>query len=187
MDIGYFKRFRMEIHLAGRDLRPAAPSNSYRFTAWGPPLLDAFARAKFLGFRNEIDTRVFPCLADFRGCRRLMEEIVGKPGFLPEATWLVVHCPDERAHPRYCGTVQGVRDRYGRGMIQNLCVTGPYRRRGLGIGLLLRSLEGFRRAGVRRVFLEVTAANQDAIRLYRRVGFSAVRTVYKAVEASYSN
>jgi len=187
MDIAYFKRFRMEIHLGGRDLTPAPVSDRYRFLPWEATLLDAFARAKYLGFRNEIDTNVFSCLADFAGCRRLMEEIVGKPGFLPEATWLVVHCPGGKAHTQYCGAVQGVRDRHGRGAIQNLSVAGPYRRRGLGAGLLLRSLEGFRRAGVQRVFLEVTAQNQDAIRLYRRAGFSTIRTVYKAVETTHSS
>jgi ribosomal protein S18 acetylase RimI-like enzyme len=182
MNIVYFKRFRMEIHLAGRDLTPAPALDRYRFLPWETSLLDAFARAKYLGFRNEIDANVFPCLADFAGCRRLMQEIVSKPGFLPEATWLVVHCPDDKAAPQCCGTVQGVRDLHGRGAVQNLCVAGPYRRRGLGAGLLLRSLEGFRRAGVARVFLEATAKNQDAIRFYRRIGFSTVRTVYKTVE-----
>jgi ribosomal protein S18 acetylase RimI-like enzyme len=36
------------------------------------------------------------------------------------------------------------------------------------------------------VYLEVTAQNQGAIRLYRRVGFAVIRTVYKAVEVEYS-
>jgi len=47
---------------------------------------------------------------------------------------------------------------------------------------LLRSLVGFRQAGVRRVYLEVTAKNRGAIRLYQRAGFVALRTVYKTIE-----
>jgi hypothetical protein len=43
-------------------------------------------------------------------------------------------------------------------------------------------LRGFRQAGLRRAYLEVTAQNEGAIRLYRRLGFVKVRTVYKAVE-----
>ncbi len=89
MELAYFKRFRMEIELTGRDLTPP-PAGALRFLPWEDSLLDAFARAKFLSFRDEFDTNVFPCLAEFEGCRRLMAEIVGKPGFLPEATWLVV-------------------------------------------------------------------------------------------------
>ena len=67
----------------------------YYFLPWEESLLDAFARAKFLSFRGEIDTNVFPCLAEFDGCRRLMQEIVRKPGFLPESTWLVAHFPGD--------------------------------------------------------------------------------------------
>jgi ribosomal protein S18 acetylase RimI-like enzyme len=46
----------------------------------------------------------------------------------------------------------------------------------------LKSLAGFQEAGLRRAFLEVTAQNEGAIRLYRRLGFFKARTVYKAVE-----
>jgi hypothetical protein len=51
---------------------------------------------------------------------------------------------------------------------------------------MLQSLHGFQSAGLRRVFLEVTAQNDGAIRLYQRLGFSKARTVYKAVEVAYS-
>jgi len=37
-----------------------------------------------------------------------------------------------------------------------------------------------------RAFLEVTAENVGAIRLYQRLGFRNVRTVYKAVEVAYT-
>ena len=47
-------------------------------------------------------------------------------------------------------------------------------------------LAGFRESGVRRVHLEVTAQNNSAIRLYRRVGFTPVKVVFKAVEPEYS-
>jgi ribosomal protein S18 acetylase RimI-like enzyme len=184
MDIAYFKRFRMEIKLSGRVLDPTPAPRRYCFLPWDGALLDAFARAKYLGFRDEIDTRVFPCLADFAGCRRLMAEIAGSPGFLPAATWLVVWLPEGDARPQYCGTVQGVRDRYGIGAIQNLAVAREHRRRGLGESLVLRALGGFRRSGVGRVTLEVTADNHAAIRLYRRMGFSAFKTVYKAIETA---
>ena len=54
------------------------------------------------------------------------------------------------------------------------------------ITLLLKSLQGFQAAGLRRTFLEVTAQNDGAIRLYQRLGFAKARTVYKAVEVAYS-
>ncbi len=186
MELVHYKRFRMTIDLAGRDLTAFPLPESYFFLPWEESLLDAFARAKYLSFRGELDACVFPCLADFEGCRRLMSEIVEKPGFLPEATWLLVHRRGGRGRPEYCGTVQGIRDRHGFGAIQNLGVADEHRGRGLGTALLLRSLAGFRRRGIRRVFLEVTAENEEAVRLYRRVGFRTIRSLYKAVEAACS-
>jgi GNAT superfamily N-acetyltransferase len=186
MDLTYFKRFRMEINLAGRDLTPRPVPSNYCFLAWEESLLDAFSQAKYRSFRNELDANVFPCLSEFDGCRKLMAEIVRKPGFLPEATWLVVCSGNGRSRPDYCGTVQGIRDRQGLGAIQNLGITPEHRNTGLGTSLLWHALLGFHQSGVRRVYLEVTAQNDGAIRLYRRAGFVAIRTVYKAVEAEYS-
>jgi ribosomal protein S18 acetylase RimI-like enzyme len=186
MELAYFKRFRMEIRLAGRDLAPTPVPPLYTLLPWTASLLDAFAQAKYLSFRNELDANVFPCLGEFEGCRRLMTEITRKPGFLPDATWLVAFAPLEGGRTEYCGTVQGIRDVHGLGAIQNVGIVPEHRRAGLGTSLILHALDGFRRAGCRRAYLEVTAENQGAIRLYRRLGFVTIRTVYKAVEAEYT-
>jgi ribosomal protein S18 acetylase RimI-like enzyme len=186
MDINYYKRYRMEIDLIGRDLNPRAVPTGYTIVPWNNLLLEAFAQAKFNSFRNEIDSNVFPCLGDLNGCRRLMGDIVNKSGFVPNATWLAVFTPDEHLSPEYCGTIQGLCDKTGMGAIQNLGVTPEHRTQGLGTALMYRCLDGFRRSGVRRVFLEVTAQNTNAVRLYRQLGFVTVKTVYKAVEPVYS-
>jgi len=184
MQLTYFKRYRMEIDLAGQDLsRPPPPG--YRLIGWDHSLLEAFALAKFLSFRTEIDANVFPCLGELDGCRRLMKEIVAKPGFLSDATWLAVRDQSGRKRPEYCGTIQGIRDNQGFGAIQNLGVVPEHRDCGLGTVLLLQALAGFRSAGLNRVYLEVTSQNEGAIRLYRRLGFTPVKTVFKAVEPAY--
>ena len=152
---------------------------------WHDGVLESHAEAKYHSFRGEIDSNVFPCLGDWLGCHRLMQEIRGKPGFLPGATWLVAHqLPD--GDEEYCGTIQGIRDYSGMGAIQNLGVTPEHRDRGLGTCLLLLALDGYQKAGLSRAFLEVTAQNGGAIRLYQREGFVKARTVYKAVEVAYS-
>ncbi len=185
MDLIYFKRYRMQIDLVGRDLSRAVP-NGYRFLPWNPSLLEEFAEAKYLSFHDEIDANVFPCLGELVGCRRLMGEISRKPGFLPEATWLAVHTDPDTQQQEHCGTVQGIRDRGGMGAIQNLGITPSHRDDGLGTCLLFQALRGFRQVGLRRVYLEVTAQNEGAIRLYHRLGFTTVKTVFKTVEAAYS-
>lgn len=181
----YFKRYRMEITLAGRDLAPRRAPDGYRFEAWNPALLDAFAEAKYASFHSEIDANVFPCLGELDGCRRLMREIVRKPGFLPQTTWLLTYGPRGKL-PEFCGTVQGIRDASGLGAIQNLGIAPEHRNGGLGTILLFHALQGFRQSGIGRVYLEVTAHNDGAMRLYRRLGFVTVKTVYKAVEHVYS-
>jgi ribosomal protein S18 acetylase RimI-like enzyme len=75
-----------------------------------------------------------------------------------------------------------VRERTGMGAIQNLGVMTAHRGRGLGKALLVAALHGFRRCGLGRGILEVTAQNESAVRLYRSLGFRCRKTVYKAVE-----
>ncbi|HTQ39127.1 MAG TPA: GNAT family N-acetyltransferase [Pirellulales bacterium] len=237
MGLTYFKRFRMEIDLRGRDFSAPPLPVGYHFVPWASSRLEAHAEAKYHSFRDEIDSNVFPCLGDFAGCLRLMEEIAAKPGFLPEATWLVAHTDDDvrfdgqidfsrmnhvsvagicetdtndgygassrnvvpirrdnlrllngnsNTAMHYCGTVQGVFDRSGMGAIQNLGVVPEYRGLGLGTALMQQALAGFQKAGIKRAFLEVTAQNSGAVRLYKQLGFARSRTVYKVSEVAYA-
>jgi ribosomal protein S18 acetylase RimI-like enzyme len=212
MALTYFKRYRMEFDLARLDARRDRLPEGYRFVPWHVGLLEAHAVTKYESFRHEIDANVFSCLGEYDGCYRLMTEISRKEGFLPQATWLLAYTePAETAvdadrvamersdfqrtgardpwgtetptaGTTFCGTVQGIEDRFGYGAIQNLGIVPEHRGRGLGSVLLMKALEGFRRAGLKRAYLEVTAQNEGAVRLYRRLGFVKARTVYKAVE-----
>lgn len=186
MGLTYFKRFRMEIDLTAAKVVVPAPPPGYMLLPWDDSLLESHAEAKYHSFRGEIDANVFPCLGDWAGCHRLMHEICSKQGFMPAATWLIASHAGRDGSTEYCGTIQGIRDYAGLGAIQNLGVTPEHRSRQLGSCLLLRALEGFQKAGIRRAFLEVTAQNEGAIRLYQRMGFNKARTVYKAVEVAYS-
>lgn len=174
MAITYYKRFRMEVDL---DLlgRPSALPRPFRWVPWDEHLLTAHADVKFDCFRDELDAHVFPCLGERQGCLRLMREIRRKPGFLPQATWLI-DGPDG-----YCATIQGVADRSLFGAIQNVGVVPEYRNMGLGRALVRKALDGFAAAGLRKAYLEVTAENDGAVRLYRTIGFRKAKTLYKAV------
>jgi hypothetical protein len=184
MAITYFKRYRMEVDLVGRQIPSPTLQTGYELRAWAPSLLEAHAVAKYRSFRDEIDANVFPCLGDLAGCRRLMAEISSKEGFLPGATWLAVFRDRQNQHEEYCGTIQGLWDSHGVGAVQNIGVTPSHRNRALGSALICRALEGFYRAGLNRVHLEVTADNEGAIRLYRRLGFVTVKTVFKSMDVA---
>jgi hypothetical protein len=189
----YFKRYRMELDLrrppsgvaddAGRLLPPLLPPGCH-WLPWHDAHLPTHAEVKALSFLDELDTAVFPCLASLAGCLDLMTAIRNRPGFCPQATWLVGTDADHTVLARGCvATIQGLVDDTGLGAIQNVGVIPEYRGRGIGRALLLKALAGFAAAGVRRVFLEVTARNEPAVRMYRRLGFRCTRTTYRAVRA----
>ncbi len=171
--VSYFKRYKMEMDLHGLP-SPQLPEE-FHFLGWGADQLDVHAELLFDCFHQEIDARVFASLGDRQGSLCLMIEMSRKRGFLPEATWLLMGPFGP------CGTVQGMRERSGLGSIQNIGIVPAYRGRGLGEALLLQALHGFRGLGLGRAQLEVTAQNDTAIRLYRRLGFRRSKTLYKAV------
>ena len=186
MGLIYFKRYRMEIDLAGPLFDPPELPPGYRLLPWDESLLEAHAEAKYLCFQMELDANVFPCLADHSGCLRLMGEIASRDGFLGRATWLAQYRESDSAPPENCGTIQGVDQKDGAGAVQNLGITPGHRDVGVGSALMLKALEGFREAGLRRGRLEVTAKNTRAIQLYERMGFRRVKTAYKAANVEYA-
>ena len=176
----FFRRYRMEIRCAEVALPSPELPPGYRFVKWHSELVDRHAAIKYESFRGELDSGVFPCLGDFSGCRRLMADIAGQPGFVPQATWLVTRrsLPDDPYAD--CGTIQGLAASPAVGAIQNVGIAPDARGLGLGRALVLKALYGFRAAGMRRVYLEVTVGNEPAMELYRSLGFRVVRTMYKA-------
>lgn len=186
MGVTYFKRYRMEIDLRRRRLDPVIVPNGYRLVAWTRDLVADHAEAKYFSFVDAIDAEVFTCLGDLEGCRRLMDEISRKDGFLPEATWLAEHVGAGPHRIEPCGTIQGIRANRRYGGIQNVGITPPHRGRGIGTCLVLAALAGFQQVGLERAYLEVTAQNERAVQLYRRMGFRRSKTLYKAVELAYS-
>jgi ribosomal protein S18 acetylase RimI-like enzyme len=213
MGLTYFKRYRMELDLRGRDFsQPQLPAGYY-FVPWQQTTTEEHAQVKHLCFHQEIDSQVFPCLSDYAGCLRLMNEIARKPGFLPKATWLL--CTDvavgksrfdtanlnesvgygntivysgtmkvQEKVRKVCGTIQGIIDNQGFGAIQNLGIVPELRGQGLGTCLLFKALQGFSDHGVNRAMLEVTSQNDQAVKLYKRIGFMKIRTVYKVIEGA---
>ncbi|MCH7988997.1 MAG: GNAT family N-acetyltransferase, partial [Planctomycetes bacterium] len=115
-------------------------------------------------------------------------EIAMHESFLPEATWMIGHRPeadhrliDDDFRDIDCATIQGIAASKTTGSIQNVGVLADHRGLGLGRSLVLKSLHGFRSRSLKRVFLEVTAENRTAVDLYKSIGFSVVRTMYKSV------
>jgi hypothetical protein len=170
----YYKRHRMERPL-DRPLPPARLPDGLYWQPWRDDLLDLFAAVKHAAFAGELDADVFPNFASPAGCRHLVAAIRERPGFCRAATWLAV------GPAGAVGTVQGVCQPGRWGAVQNVGVVPHYRGLGIGRALVLKALHGFRSAGMRSAYLEVTALNAPAVRLYRALGFRCSRTHYKLV------
>lgn len=168
-----FERYRMEADLA--TIPSPVLQEGFLWVPWHPDLIQTHAEVLYACFCQEIDAALFANLRDQEGCFRLMRQTVYRPNFLPRATWLLAN--KERG---VYGAVQGVRERTGIGAVQNLGILPAYRGRGLGTQLLLQALQGMRQAGLRRASLDVTAMNESAVRLYRRLGFQQVKVFHKA-------
>lgn len=177
-DTQYFKRYRMEIQLDEGPLPTAVLPGGYVWREWDDADVERHAMTKFRSFRDELDAEVFSCLGDYYGCLRLMNEIARQETFLGPATWLI--CQNSADHPpEDCGTIQGMAISEQLGSIQNIGVVPEHRGLGLGRALVLKSLEGFQMARIKRVVLEVTANNVAAVQLYRNLGFRIMRTMYR--------
>lgn len=176
----------MEVDLTHRELpEPQLPSG-YQWQAWSPEILERHAVVKFQSFHDEQDGRVFRSLREQDGCRSLMEYISGHEQFIPEVTWLLVYSdsgnPVNNGNTVDCGTVQGIAPAPQFGAIQNVGILPAHRRQGLGHALMLKALRGFQQLGIVRVSLEVTSANQAAIRLYESLGFRLLKTLFRQVD-----
>ena len=197
MSVTFFKRYRMLYELAkSRDYcglpMTDATAGAVVPDEWQIPGFEALpwdetdrdrlirwhGKAKYLSFREEMDSLVFACLGDQNGCLRLMREIVSRNNFIDKSTWLIRH----QESGEFCGTIQALMDGRNHGSIQNVGVTPQFRGRGLGRMLLALALRGMKASGMRTASLEVTAQNHSAIRLYARCGFVTQRVVYKPVE-----
>lgn len=181
-----FTRYRMQIDLRRRRLPTTGLPTGYRWIPWRALLLERHAQVKWQCFRNELDGRIFPCLSQIEGCRRLMHEISTQPDFCADATWLVVHQPDLRWPAVDCAVIQGIARSGGIGAVQNVGVLPEYRGQGLGRAIVLQSLRGFQYHGMATSSLEVTAVNEHAVRLYHSVGFEVTDVLYRDVEADSS-
>ncbi len=178
----FCRRLRLEIDLSrcgiGEPILPAG----YRWLEWSPELLERHAAVKFRCFETEQDGQVFPSLRTADGCRRLMEYIAGHTQFVPTATWLLVREDVAQVGVVDCGTIQGLAPIPDSGAIQNVGIVPEHRGLGLGRSLVQAALHGFRASGLIHISLEVTAANEPAVRLYQSLGFRVTKTLYRSVD-----
>ncbi len=64
-----------------------------------------------------------------------------------------------------------------KGHMISLAILEMHRRRGLGVALVRRAVEGLKLKGISEVYLEVRVTNTDAVKLYKRLAFDILSTM----------
>lgn len=70
----------------------------------------------------------------------------------------------------------GYRNFLGEAEITNFCTSRDYKRQGIATDLLTACLAYLKEEGMQQLFLEVRASNQEARRLYQKIGLGEVDT-----------
>lgn len=65
-----------------------------------------------------------------------------------------------------------------KGHVVSVAVMPEDRRRGIGEALVTGAMNGMRGYGARQCYLEVRITNQEAISLYKKLGFEVARTIH---------
>ena len=166
-----YERNLMVLDLEGAGaLRPRELREKVVFERWTERWQEETAQLVAAAYRGHIDSQINDQYRSVAGARRFLFNIVQYPGcgtFFQPASWVAL----ERGTGRVCGASLASLVAKDVGHVTQICV-GPWMK-GCGVGyeLLRRSLESLGQCAARRVSLTVTAANQEAIRLYERVGF----------------
>jgi ribosomal protein S18 acetylase RimI-like enzyme len=144
------------------------------FERWTDHYNNAAAQLITDAYEGHADSRINDQYRSVSGARKFLYNIVQYPGcgaFYRPASYAAF----EPLDGRLCGVSLASMVADGVGHITQICVSPQVRGTGIGHELLRQSLTTLRDAGCRSATLTVTAANEDAVALYERVGFETVR------------
>jgi ribosomal protein S18 acetylase RimI-like enzyme len=174
-----FERVLMRLD-GNRPLPLRSPPRCYYLETWGDQYFDAASSVISLAYVGHIDAQINDQYRTFSGAKTFLNNVVQYPGcgmFYRPGSFVAVDL--------FTGWVAGislcsfVHDSVGH--LTQICVTPQAKGAGLGYELLRRSVEALRLAGAKRITLTVTAANEEAIRLYQRCGFAEMRRFFAYV------
>lgn len=128
------------------------------------------ARLIAAAYAGHIDSQINDQYRSPGGARRFLTNIVEYPGcgaFFAPGSFVALGGPGQGLAGMSLASMVAP----GVGHITQACVAPGYRGTGLGYELLRRSMVSLAAHGAHKVSLTVTTANQDALRLYQRMGF----------------
>jgi ribosomal protein S18 acetylase RimI-like enzyme len=145
-----------------------------RFEIWTEGRQEESARLIARAYEGHIDSSINDQYRSIPGARRFLGNIIQYPGcgsFFAPASVVAF----DATSGRVCGISLTSLVASDVGHITQVCVDPAIRGTGAGYELLRQSLFALARHGCRDVSLTVTTANEDAVRLYDRMGFRTLR------------
>jgi len=169
----FLKRYRMECPVQSAKNGPADLPKGYSWEKWTPEISHLHGLVLHQSFKGEKDSQLFLSFTTLAGCENLLKEMGQRTDFLPEATWLILG-PDGP-----CATLQSLFQKGNVVSVQNIAVVPEHRGKGLGKALVKKLFQMMHEHQFPMAWLEVTADNERAIRLYESMGFIRTKVLYK--------
>ena len=169
-----FDRNFMRIDLRHTDLPESRIRRPITIDRWTDLHQEATAHLISAAYRGHVDSRINDQYRTTVGARRFLHNIVQYPGcgnFYRPGSFAAF----EPARGMLAGISLASLVSQECGHITQICVSQDVKGTGVGYGLLRQSLLALREMGCRSATLTVTAANEEAVALYERVGFRTVR------------
>ena len=172
--LSVFERNFMRIDLKKAALGKGNVRQPMYVEKWNDHYHDAAAQLIAEAYAGHIDSRINDQYRASTGARRFLHNIVQYPGcgvFYRPASLAAF----EGLSGKLCGISLASLVTSETGHVTQICVSPSVRGTGIGYELLRQSLTTLRDMGCTSASLTVTAANEDAVALYERVGFETIR------------
>jgi ribosomal protein S18 acetylase RimI-like enzyme len=154
---------------------PPAAISGLRLERWDDRYFAPCARLIQLAYANHTDGEINDQYRSESGALKFLKNIILLPGcgqFQPQASFVL--------RPPHSHELAGViltslvAPRVAH--ITQICVMPGYQRHGIGRRLMESAIDTLRARGVEELSLTVTAANERAVRLYQKIGFTTIKT-----------
>jgi ribosomal protein S18 acetylase RimI-like enzyme len=164
-----YPRYFLEADLEGVAKFPPREMRAIAISHWLPRAQEQTARLIATAYKGHIDSQINDQYRSPGGARRFLMNIVQFPGcgtFFGPASFAATSDSSGLLGVSLASMVAP-----GVGHITQVCVAPSHKGIGLGYELMRRSLAALAAHGCHSVSLTVTTANEEAIRLYRSMGF----------------
>ena len=169
-----YERNFMRVETASASLGEGRVRRLCYIEKWSDLYQEAAVQLIAAAYAGHIDGRINDQYRSAAGARRFLHNIVHYPG-CGLFCHLASYAAFEAVSGRLCGMSLASMVSPECGHITQICVSPAAHGTGIGHELLRQSLIALRDMGCRGATLTVTAANQDAVRLYERVGFRTIK------------